>query len=657
MLIGTFINGYKSYDRAFFLPISQSVKEKYSTYIGNNGVGKSAILESLDVFFNERPWNISRGATREEIYISPVFLINKRKFIERAQNGNYYSANELDSNSQVITSLEILNDYFWGSIENPFRYEHISSFIKIVEQLKLKYSRDEYFIVSIGIKSNGKTSFNPFEGAIRHLNSDLETDAERIRKLIKDFYGYVYIPVEQSVDEVLNVEAIQMQKLMNKDVLEEIDKALTDKIELNGRNRTFLSFINQHLNDFMKEINSSIQQIDEKYNYGAETFGKKNLTEKDIRDKILEAYFNKRSLKHKNREINHLSSGEQRKALIDIAYAFLTSSGKSDKEIILAIDEPEVSMNIGNCFMQFERLEKLANCYGNQVLVTTHWYGFLPTTSKGYLYHLSKSEDDALKISTFDFFNYLEDRRRFPNDIELKSMFDLAATILSYMKTSEVSNWIICEGSDDKIYLESVLPESLKVRILPVGGCSNVIKLYSLLSNPLNNEELDNNNKILCLIDTDERRLNFFGSTHKNDPIQLFRLQVCYEEQRYIIKLINPERQGEVYDKTVMEDCLNPKLYFRALEKVILTSDNESIKEIFCPYEYDESATTSMISGDESFLISTEAQYRKKTEIKEFLDNNKIKYKVAQAYAELNRVTPAEHQLAKAITQFFSTTS
>ncbi|MGN8768827.1 ATP-dependent nuclease [Paenibacillus barengoltzii] len=662
MLIGTFINGYKSYDRAYYIPISEDIEEKYSTYIGNNGVGKSAILESLDVFFNERSWNITRGATREEIYISPVFLINKDKFIERARSRNYYNANELENNEQVISSLEKLNDFYWDHVENHIqgvtkRFEHISSFINTIKRIKESYSREEYLITVIGIKNNGKATFTPFDGAINSKLNEVMEDVDKISNLIKDFYAYVYIPVEQSVDGVLKVEATQMQKLMNKNVLEEIDNALTDKIELNGRNKSFLSFINEHLNNFMKEINNSIQQIDCNYNYGAETFGKKNLTEKDIRDKILEAYFSKRSLKHHNREIIHLSSGEQRKALIDIAYAFLSSNKESDKEIILAIDEPEVSMNIGNCFMQFERLEELANTYGNQVLITTHWYGFLPTTSKGYLYHLSKSEENNLRISIFNFFNYLEERKRFPNDIELKSMFDLAATILSYMKTSTETNWIICEGSDDKIYLESILSNSLKVRILPVGGVGNVVKLYTLLSNPLNNEELsdskDNKSKIMCLIDTDEKKLNFYGPIPKrNDAIQMFRLQVCEEGQK--IKIVNPERQGEPYSRTVMEDCLDPRIYYQALKKVIDSSGDELMSEIFSKYNFDDTALVSKITGDESFLVSSEPKYRKKTELKEFVNDNKNKYKIAQAYAEINNANPIEHQLAIVISDFFN---
>ena len=39
--------------------------------------------------------------------------------------------------------------------------------------------------------------------------------------------------------------------------------------------------------------------------------------------------------------------------------------------------------------------------------------------------------------------------------------------------------WIICEGSDDKLYLETMLKEYKDFHIIPLGGCGNVIETYS----------------------------------------------------------------------------------------------------------------------------------------------------------------------------------
>lgn len=91
-----------------------------------------------------------------------------------------------------------------------------------------------------------------------------------------------------------------------------------------------------------------------------------------------------------------------------------------DRELILAIDEPEVSMNVVNCFPQFERLERLSKDFNRQVMITTHWYGSLPITNSGHLLHVSKEIEGSVSISDFSFFDYLDERRRFPDDIALK---------------------------------------------------------------------------------------------------------------------------------------------------------------------------------------------------------------------------------------------
>lgn len=96
-----------------------------------------------------------------------------------------------------------------------------------------------------------------------------------MRKILKEYYAYIYIPVEQNVDETLKLEDRQMQTLMNKDILYEIDNVLNSKYEIEGKNRSFLNFTNDYLNEFIKGINSSIKQIDENYNYSAEAFSKK----------------------------------------------------------------------------------------------------------------------------------------------------------------------------------------------------------------------------------------------------------------------------------------------------------------------------------------------------------------------------------------------
>ena len=84
MIVGLFLKHIKAYKGINFVPIG--LKYKFISYVGENGVGKSSILESLDSFFNGRAYPINKSAISDSIstvgnepFISPIFLIEKTK--------------------------------------------------------------------------------------------------------------------------------------------------------------------------------------------------------------------------------------------------------------------------------------------------------------------------------------------------------------------------------------------------------------------------------------------------------------------------------------------------------------------------------------------------------------------------------------------------
>ncbi|MGL4760132.1 MAG: AAA family ATPase [Sarcina sp.] len=661
MILGMFINGYKSYKKSHYIPILRQLGDTFSVYIGNNGVGKSAIFEALDVFFNEREWNINKGATKGDIYISPVFLVDKQEFGEKAINKNIYNDSEIEKNKSVLEYLEKITSYVYElnhSIQGATRRPHIGKFFEYIDGLNEAEIREKYYIVIIGLDVNRRATFRPLEKYL--LTKIFENDNKKmdiILGLLKDmllqYYGYLYIPVEQNVDDILKVEAKQMQILMDKNILEEIDKALDSKVDILGKQKTILKFLNEHLNNFMLSVNESIQAINEDYSYNSQAFTKKNLRPTDIREKILEAYFKKRSLKYNNREITELSSGEQRRALIDIAYAFLSSNEQKEKKIILAIDEPEVSLNIANCFSQFERLEKLSNFYKNQLLLTTHWYGFLPAIKEGNLYHL-ESYESGFEVKEFSFFDCITESRIYLDDIEFKSMFDLSASILSYIRSNKESKWIICEGSSDKIYFETILG-SQNYKILSVGGCRIVANLYNLLSMSLKMEKNITNPKILCIVDTDEIKSNFEGFEVRKELVVLKRLQIINQNEKAKVELVSPFKDGQWYARTEIEDCLNPKLYYVAIKNIIHEDASEDIKLDFARFEFDDEVLISKIEGDESILKAKDLEANKvKKNIIKYLSSNYVKFRVASEYAALSKGRETEEVLKINIDRIFT---
>lgn len=422
-----------------------------------------------------------------------------------------------------------------------------------------------------------------------------------------------------------------MQKIMNQDVVRKIEGFLDNRINVDGRSKSFIDHINSQMAAFVEKINETIKQVDEEYEYKAKKNQKQNIRPSDILENILDAYFVKRTLKVSDKELSELSSGEQRRALIDIIYAFLKNKGIEDeangRNVILAIDEPEVSQDITHCFEQFERLEKLSNTFGNQVLVTTHWYGILPVIENGTLLHISadgnyKGEN---RFSVFNFYNYLDQKEHFPDDIQLKSLYDLAISLNTYIKKKNAKHMIICEGGTDKRYIETLVDPS-KVKIIPVGGIDNVRNLYQLLVMPLEIEnKKSSRKKVLCLTDTDE---NIWDNSNllkdRTGDIQLRRLQINYDANEVELVRFDNYQPGQRYSTTRIEDVLHVPTWIESMKEII----NKYYEEIsYLPYDkymfISESKFTNL-RGTPSIIFteSLEAE-AKKMEFIEFLENKK----------------------------------
>lgn len=621
MLVGLLLRHYKTYENAHFIPLSDSIDHKLNIFIGNNGVGKSSVLEALDSFFNGKYWNVNKNGAKKDSYISPVFLINKK---------------EVKKNSQYF---EVLSEYFWSvtADESSFtsKKQLTAGFFPLRDKLLERYSKEEYYFLTVGISYERQADiYIPF--FYNHFGEKLtQKELILIKNEILYLYNYVYIPIESSIKNVLAIEATEAQALMGRVITDEIDKILTEKVFTSGSghrvNKSVLDVINSRLDEFMVNINQRMQYLGENYSYNKEGKVKKNLTASDIRDIVIKEYFSIRTLKKENKEINDLSSGEKRIALIDLAYTFLSVDENKDSNIILAIDEPEASMHASLCFDQFKRLSELSNTYNRQVIATTHWYGLLPMCQKGTLHHINNINSSPT-IKSFLLSNILEQRRTFPDDVELKSIFDLVSSILSIMKKSE-SNWLICEGSDDAMYLKYLIGDKVNnLTILPVGGCANVIKIYSYLFTPIS-EKIEKgliNGRVFCLIDTDDQQPSLTLPSESGKELLIRRLQ----RHENNVSLSRVGKIG-VYSKTEIEDCLGNDCFYDAVSHVIEELAPNNIKEIYSNFKFSNESLYSNINYDDSCIkpINMEGHENKKDLIN-YIQKPEIKFEIAKKYIE-----------------------
>lgn len=650
MIAGLFLRNYKVYQNLYFIPICNDYNNRYSVFIGNNGVGKSSILEALNTFFNNTYWNLSKNSKKDRAFIAPVFLIEKESFNKI-----------IGEDQQLLNFVKYISNYFWNvtseANSNMLSSKEFKRFFEFRDYFKELYDKDKYyfFILQIGYENRSKVSFSTFNSdLLSKIPDELKNyDYDNILNKIKQYYSYIYIPVSTVPSDILRIESKEIQELMNSDILDQIDYILNDKKFENGRkNISVIDYLNGSLNKYIDSINNVIKVIDTNYEFKVEGGYKKNLTSNDVRKKILEAYFSIRTLKKDKKEISELSSGEQRIAIIDIATAFLTNNKNTANNIIFAIDEPENSLHISKAFSQFERLENLSSYH--QIMLTTHWYGSLPICTNGNLHHLEK--DTTVKISSFDFNCYFESRKKLPQDIMIKSYFELTSSILSSMRADK-TNWIICEGSDDKLYLKYYLNNIPNLKIFNVGGCGNVVKLYKYFYIPfLEREESEVlESKVLCLIDTDPIVQSLeIDSEIKSKKLKIARIQIDDANKVELRKL----KTSGLNVSTEIEDCLNPKILFDAINLVIDSEGTEKQKDILKSFQFNVSIKVSRIKGEQSIFkpLSIEALERK-NEIYNIFENNRLKYQICKMYIKLSERAEYKYmqrpELFKLIEEYF----
>ena len=202
MISGILLRHYKNYGNLKFIPICDSTEYMYSVYVGNNGVGKSAILEALDVVLNDRYWNVTIGMKKNEAYICPLFLIEKKKVSHPNRH-----------------MFECVSDYFWNADEkanaNIKGNLELKKLLKYKDDLREKYEKN-YYCILIGIKhDNIREAFcATFDGAVKaKIENELVVDSENVQDVLNyikqeiwNYYSYLYLPIEETPSESLKLQ-------------------------------------------------------------------------------------------------------------------------------------------------------------------------------------------------------------------------------------------------------------------------------------------------------------------------------------------------------------------------------------------------------------------------------------------------------------------
>lgn len=584
MLVGLFLRHYKVYKNINFVPISTGAG--LCAFLGANGIGKSSILDALDKFFNGGDWSINAQAKSEGgvygedklPYIVPVFALPKAEIT-----------------GAVSETASILSEYLWQTTLRTT--EVLSTFYNLREQLLSGgMSPETHFLLAIGRQLNRSTAYL----GSYHTDGELwkalnaagkgQTHLDELLAKVTARFSYFYIPVEVDPSVFSKLESTHVQKLMDEDIREKIQKAIGSST---------VGSINTSLQEFVSEINDSLKH----YKYRGTH--KDKLTMNDLVEKVFDAYFSIKVLHRASGSstipIRDMSAGEKRRSLIDLAYSLLARSAARAHRVILAIDEPDASLHTSACHDHFSRLAEIPSLTdpSSQVLITTHWYGFLPVVQDGIAHSITEGKE-RVEFFSFDLYNFREQIKHavksshgeLPRDIELKSYNDMLQSIVSSTVRTPPYNWILCEGLSDKIYLDFYLQdliESQNLRIVPLGGFKEVRRAFTYLKAPLDDPEYKITGKVLCLVDTDAK-LEKVDSKPESKAIDFQR--IIYDESLGDVTLVKIDDQL-VAPATEIEHALEASRFLETVAS--LPDDDESLllKEIVQAATPVETALTS----------------------------------------------------------------
>ena len=596
MILGIILRNYKCYKGLHYIPCYKDNIENLNIIIGDNGVGKSSILEALDSFFNDKEWIVHNDSKGGDVQVGVLLYVEKDKI------NNILGSKELPI-------LEKISEAFWDvDIKSNSIYER--SYTELFQQRdSLINTRETHYLLVIGKKYEAHNySFISFEKVVDNKLDNLtpkpnQNTLNNLMSSIVGTFSYLYIPVETTVSEFLRLEAAGMLVLADTNLKSAISNALNDKRitrtkENNKRTKkiSIIEIINEKLEEYISNIEVDIQKIDPTYDFKPTYRQSSKLTSNHLANVIINAYYAKRTLKKEKKPISTLSSGEKRRALIDIIYVFLAKN-KIDRNLILAIDEPESSLHISKCYDQFRKIQAIALECNQQLFITTHWYGSLPILKNGNLIHIQDNQQQSI----FNISNCFEDRRNYPDDVNLKSFFDLAASIISAFRNTNC-HWLLVEGKEDKQYLNYYLND-INVHIIPLCGCGNVKKIYEYLYTPISNakSELPDNKgyKILCLVDTDMQAININVASSTTNK-QLFIKRWNENHITHDVELMDINHPN--HQPTEIEEILDPKLFYTAIKNCINNYGTEEEICAFNAFELDDAVEYSRIRGDNSML-------------------------------------------------------
>ena len=620
MIIGVFLRYFKTYTGINYIPLTGG--HSFCGLVGNNGIGKSSVLESIDCLLNGKKWNYNvavkkSGLPTTKPHIVPLYLIPINKISPK----NLELAKKISNYTWTVEKADI----------GPKNQGHFITFQKQLEFLKRSFNKDNFLLIPLGqsyddipnlsifnTKELGEILIESFESNNTQIQDEELKVLQPLQAELKNLFEYIYIPKDIDYENFTQLETKEIQALMGETLNKIVERCVPQQN---------IQDINTKLNNFIESLSTILGD------YSFRTPGERQvyLRKNDIYKLIIEDFFKIRKLHKKEGkdwlELNTLSSGEKQKAIVELAFQFLKSYTPKTENIIIAIDEPESSLHMSACYDQFNKLFEISSLC-SQLLFTTHWYGFIPTVEDGYVSVILKTHNthkfDLISISSYreSIKQTVRDSNgKLPYDIRLKSLNDFIQSIITSVLSDEPFNWLICEGSSEKIYFEAYLSDikkPKKLRIIPVGGAREIKRIYNYLQVAYEDFKNEIQGKIILISDTDSQLVEYSSKDDKN----LICKRIVNDESKRKTILTKIESNPKS-PKTEIEDSLNGKLFLETLKEY--ETDNPELSNIIKRIKNPTEEST-------YFALDLSPSQRKLLE--DFFDKNNYKFEFAKKYSQ-----------------------
>lgn len=375
--------------------------DNLTTFVGRNDIGKSTILEALDIFFNEGKGAVkldkddvnkdSLSGGDKEIVISACFTDLPSSIIIDSANDTTLSKEYLLNS---VGKLEIVKKYPNAGAAKVFIKAYHPTNPNCNNLLQKTNKELKSIIDTNGISCEDKTKNAILRSAIwEHFNSDLQLSGIEIDVTTK---GDTKSIAEQ-LQKYLPLYSLFQSDRKNSDGDSEIQDPLKEAV----KQILQVPELKQKLNDVAAQVSIKLQDVSKR------TLEKLREMNPDIANSLNPEIPDLNSLKwadvfksvsisgDDDIPINKRGSGVKRLILLNFfrAEAERRREEESVPSIIYAIEEPETAQHSAHQRLLIDAFLKLAEIPNTQIILTTHSAQIVKKLSFEHLRLISKSEN------------------------------------------------------------------------------------------------------------------------------------------------------------------------------------------------------------------------------------------------------------------------